>query len=87
MRRSEREIRSRPEIDEIIRGSQVCRLGLALDGRPYVVPVSFGYDGSAIAHRSGVRQAPWRELHRESEDHVPLGPDLRVHALGVLART
>jgi nitroimidazol reductase NimA-like FMN-containing flavoprotein (pyridoxamine 5'-phosphate oxidase superfamily) len=48
MRRAERAVTDREEIDMIIRGSQVCRLALALDDEPYLVPVSFGYDGEAI---------------------------------------
>ncbi|MDP6113299.1 MAG: pyridoxamine 5'-phosphate oxidase family protein [Planctomycetota bacterium] len=48
MRRSEKEIKDRSLIDSIIRSCQVCRLGLC-DGRePYVVPLSFGYDGQAL---------------------------------------
>lgn len=48
MRRTEKEIRSRMEIDSIIRRSQVCRLGLSDQGSPYVVPLCFGYDGRAL---------------------------------------
>lgn len=48
MRRSEREITDRAEIDSIIRRCQVCRLGLSDEGLPYVVPVSFGYDGASV---------------------------------------
>jgi nitroimidazol reductase NimA-like FMN-containing flavoprotein (pyridoxamine 5'-phosphate oxidase superfamily) len=48
MRRTDKEIRSREEIDEIIRGSHVCRLAMAMDNMPYIVPVSFGYDGESI---------------------------------------
>lgn len=48
MRRKDKEIVSRAEIDAIIRGSQVCRLALARDNEPYLVPVSFGYDGTAL---------------------------------------
>ena len=28
--------------------AQVCRLGLCRDNQPYIVPVSFGYDGSFL---------------------------------------
>ena len=45
MRRAEKEIRNRTEIDSIIRRSQVCHLGLSDQGSPYVVPLCFGYDG------------------------------------------
>ena len=48
MRRTDREIESREEIDGIIRGSLVCRIALAMDDMPYIVPVSFGYDGVSI---------------------------------------
>ncbi len=48
MRRDEKEITERVEIDAIIRRCQVCRIGLSDDGQPYVVPVCFGYDGSTL---------------------------------------
>ena len=48
MRRKDREIQDRELIAEIIGDCQVCRLGLARDNVPYIVPVSFGYDGQAI---------------------------------------
>ena len=48
MRRMDKEITTRSEIDEVIHGCQVCHLGFAVDGEPYVVPVSFGYDGVAV---------------------------------------
>jgi len=48
MRRRDREITSRAEIDAVIRASNVCRLAFAVDSEPYLVPVSFGYDGSAL---------------------------------------
>jgi uncharacterized protein len=48
MRRADKEIRDRDLISQIIEKCQVCRLGLAQDNMPYIVPVSFGYDGEAI---------------------------------------
>jgi nitroimidazol reductase NimA-like FMN-containing flavoprotein (pyridoxamine 5'-phosphate oxidase superfamily) len=48
MRRRDKEITDPELIAEIIGGSLVCRLGLAKDNNPYIVPVSFGHDGSAI---------------------------------------
>jgi hypothetical protein len=52
MRRADREITSRERIDEIIRGCEVCHLGMADGDQPYVVPVSFGYDGSSVYFHS-----------------------------------
>jgi nitroimidazol reductase NimA-like FMN-containing flavoprotein (pyridoxamine 5'-phosphate oxidase superfamily) len=48
MRRTDKEIADRTQIDEIIRDSLVCRVALARDNAPYVVPMSFGYDGAAL---------------------------------------
>jgi len=48
MRRHDREITNRQEIHEIIRSALVCRIALADGNEPYVVPVSFGFDGDAI---------------------------------------
>ncbi len=51
MRRKEREIKDRAEIESVILDSQVCRMGLCDDGRPYVVPMNFGYrDGKVYMH-------------------------------------
>lgn len=41
-------ITDRNEIDEIIRGSEVCRIAMSKDDSPYLVPMSFGYDGDAV---------------------------------------
>ena len=48
MRRGEKEIRDRAEIDAVIRRSQVCHLGLTDGLEPYVVPLCFGYDGQSL---------------------------------------
>ncbi len=48
MRRSDKEITVRGEIDDVVRGSDVCRLAFAVGDEPYLVPVSFGYDGQSV---------------------------------------
>jgi nitroimidazol reductase NimA-like FMN-containing flavoprotein (pyridoxamine 5'-phosphate oxidase superfamily) len=48
MRRKDKEIQSRARIEQVIEKAQVCRLGLCKDNMPYIVPVSFGYDGEYI---------------------------------------
>lgn len=48
MRRSEKEVKERSAIDEIIRGTKVCRLGLCDEAGPYIVPLCFGYDGNVL---------------------------------------
>ena len=48
MRRNEREIKDRKDIDDIIKRCRVCRLAMCDDGQPYVVPLNFGYDGRSL---------------------------------------
>ncbi len=48
MRRKDREITDRAEIDAVLNEATVCRIGLADNGEPYVVPVCFGYDGTFL---------------------------------------
>lgn len=48
MRRKDRQVSDRDAIDGIIRRCKVCRLGMCDNGQPYVVPLSFGYDGQFL---------------------------------------
>jgi nitroimidazol reductase NimA-like FMN-containing flavoprotein (pyridoxamine 5'-phosphate oxidase superfamily) len=52
MRRRDKEIASREEIEAIIRGSEICHLAFAAGNEPYLVPVSFGYDGASLFFHS-----------------------------------
>jgi uncharacterized protein len=52
MRRLEREIVDREEIDSVIHSCLVCRLGLTDGKEPYIVPLNFGYDGLAFYFHS-----------------------------------
>ena len=44
MRRNDREITERGEIDAILSRETVCRIAFAVDGKPYMVPLSYGFD-------------------------------------------
>lgn len=48
MRRSDKEVTDPQELENIIRSSPVCRIGLCEGDRPYVVPVCFGYEAGRI---------------------------------------
>ena len=52
MRRKEREITDRTEIDAILRSSKVMYLGLADQEIPFVVPVFYAYDGTSVYFHS-----------------------------------
>lgn len=48
MRRKDRGITDRAEIEAILEEAVVCRIGLADDDGPYIVPLSFGYEDGAV---------------------------------------
>ena len=51
MRRKEREVTDRAAMEAIIQETKVCRTGLCDGGKPYVVPLNFGYrDGKVYMH-------------------------------------
>ncbi|GHU65630.1 pyridoxamine 5'-phosphate oxidase [Clostridia bacterium] len=44
MRKADREVKDRGELIAILEKCDVCRIGLALGGVPYIVPMNFGYE-------------------------------------------
>lgn len=48
MRRNDKKIESKEQIDAVIRASEVCRIAYANNNIPYITPVSFGYDGETL---------------------------------------
>ena len=52
MRREDKAIHDRDEIEAIIRGALACRLALSDDNRPYVVPLCFGYENNTLYFHS-----------------------------------
>jgi len=53
MRRKDKEITDPVEIEKIIKEAQVCRLAMVDGNKPYVVPLSFGYEGESLFFHSG----------------------------------
>ena len=52
MRRKEREINDIKEIEKLIIGADVCRIGFVDGDEPYIVPVFFGYESNTIYFHS-----------------------------------
>jgi uncharacterized protein len=48
MRRKEKEITKKTEIEAVINNALVCRLGLSDNNIPYIVPLCFGYEDDTI---------------------------------------
>jgi nitroimidazol reductase NimA-like FMN-containing flavoprotein (pyridoxamine 5'-phosphate oxidase superfamily) len=51
MRRKEKEVTDKKEIEKILQQSNVCRLAMVDGDKPYIVPMNFGYrDGNLFFH-------------------------------------
>lgn len=48
MRRADKQITERSELDRILTQAQVARLGMIDAGRPYVVPLNFAHEGDDV---------------------------------------
>lgn len=48
MRRAEKEITGREELEEVLSRALVCRVGMSEQNRPYIVPMNFCYDNGCI---------------------------------------
>ncbi len=48
MRKKEKEITEKSEIEAVILKSSICRIGLSDDNIPYIVPMCFGYQENSI---------------------------------------
>ncbi len=53
MGREDKYIEEPEEIKAVIRRCSVCRLGLARNNEPYIVPVCFGFDGYSLFIHTG----------------------------------
>jgi len=52
MRRKEKEITDRNIMDAIINRALSCHLSCCIDNTPYIVPLSYGYDGKSVYFHS-----------------------------------
>ena len=52
MRRKEKEITDKKELESIISRSSTCRLALSVDNQPYIVPLCFGYQDNTLYFHS-----------------------------------
>jgi len=54
MRKKEKEITDKTEIESIILRSSVCRLALSEDNQPYIIPLCFGYEENTLYFHSAL---------------------------------
>jgi nitroimidazol reductase NimA-like FMN-containing flavoprotein (pyridoxamine 5'-phosphate oxidase superfamily) len=52
MRRSEKQVKDLTDLEAILHSAQICHLSMVDGGRPYVVPMNFGYEEGALYFHS-----------------------------------
>ncbi len=55
MRRKDKEITDATGIKNIIEKATVCRLGMVKEGKPYIVPLSFGFRKNVLYFHSALK--------------------------------
>ena len=78
MRRKDKEITDPALLSAILREAFVCRLGLAGDGEPYVVPVNFVYSGGCLYLHSACEGATAPSDPARKSSQVPVISPLPV---------
>lgn len=87
MRKKDKEIIDRIEIDQIIHNSMICHMACSRDNKPYLVPMSFGYDGQSVYFHTAlsglkiesITENPQVCLAFESEIKLITNPDQACH--------
>lgn len=82
MRKSEYEMTSRAEIDAILSRAPVCRLGLSVGDRPYVVPLAFGYEGGSLYFHSSPKGMKMEMITRNPRVCFEVDTDIEVVTSG-----
>lgn len=80
MRRKDKEISDKSEVESIIRKSLVCRLGIADNGTPYIVPLCFGYKDNCLYFHSAREGRKIEILKRNNEVCFEFDENLEVQS-------
>jgi uncharacterized protein len=78
LRRKERAIESREEIDNILRSTNLMHLALTDNDRPFVVPLFFGYDGRFLYFHSAKEGTKMRLLGHNPNVCFTVSTDLGI---------
>lgn len=78
MRRKDKEILDRNIIEQIIMHSDVCRLALSVDDRPYLVPLNFGYQDKYLYFHSAPRGKKINMIKQNSNVCFEMDCDIEI---------
>jgi uncharacterized protein len=78
MRKTEREIKSREEIESIINEAQVCRVGFSDGNIPYIVPMNFGYKDTCLYFHCTVEGKKLDIIRKNNEVCFEMEIDVKI---------
>ena len=71
-------IKNKEKIEEVIRACKTCYLAMAVDDRPYVLPMNFALDGNTIILHSAQEGRMWESILKNPQVSInwTLGEEL-----------
>jgi hypothetical protein len=78
MRRDDKEITDRREIQEILESARICRIALCDGDTPYIVPVNYGYHDNALYVHSAPEGRKIDILRRNNAVCFEIERDMRI---------
>ena len=91
MRRKDRELSGRENIEPILQQCKVCRIAMIADGKPYVIPMNYGYtwgeDGLTLYFHSGLKGGRGGCTTRSASTRSTRCAPTRISALRWIFRT
>lgn len=78
MRRKEKEITDFSVIEELMHSAGICRVGMCLHNKPYVVPLNFGYHDRKLYFHSAAAGKKIEILRANPEVFVEVSADFTI---------
>jgi len=78
MRRADKEMTDRAEIEAVINVADVCRIAMCDGDRPYIVPMHFGYENGTIYFHSAPEGRKIAVLGKNPAVSIEFDTDVRI---------
>jgi len=81
MRRKDKEIKDKKIIETILRESHVCRIALAQDNLPYIIPMNFVYENNCVYMHSALEGKKIEMINKNNQVcfEVDIGGELVIN--------
>lgn len=78
LRKTSKEIKDKAEILDIIKRAEVCRIAMVCDGKPYVVPMNFGFRYNTFYFHSSTKGVKIDTLKTNPEVCIEIDIDTKI---------